>query len=316
MHIQTVLGRIHPEQLGHCQIHEHIWVDPTPASRLYPQLQIDRFEDSLAELRHYFSIGGRTIVDAQPLGAGRDVVKLAELSQQSNVQIVTVTGFHRPMFYPESHWIHSISAEHAADLFASEITSGAFIGNDHKLPTDRSPYRAGLVKAALGNDLDEWTMRLVTAAGLAARKTGCALMLHTEFGQNAVEVIHFLENLGLPANKVIVCHVDRQAENLAPHLNIAKTGAYLDYDTIGRFKYHDDKTEIDLIRHMISAGHLNQLMLSLDTTAERLTTYGGSIGLNYLIETFIPMLQQTSLEPLPSLKMMVENPARILCRTH
>jgi phosphotriesterase-related protein len=312
--IQTVSGDILPELLGHCQIHEHIWVEDTPAAQLFPQLCIDLFAESLAELKHFHAAGGRSIVDAQPVGAGRNVLRLAELATQSQIQIITVTGFHRPMFYSESHWIHSIPSEEAAELFASEIIEGAFIGNESERPTKRSTIKAGLVKAALGKDpMDDWTLRLLTAVGQAAVSTGSALMLHTESGQHAVEAIRMLEKLGLPAMRVIVCHVDRQTENLAPHLNIAKTGAYLDYDTIGRFKYHDDASEVILIQQMIAAGHLDQLMLSLDTTAQRLAAYGGEIGLDYLFKSFIPQLQQADITSLACQKMLIDNPSRILC---
>ena len=137
-------------------------------------------------------------------------------------------------------------------------------------------------------------------------------MLHTEAGDHAVEAIWLLARLGLPAERIIVCQVDRQADNLAPHLNVAKTGAYLDYDTIGRFKYHSDASEISLIQLMIKAGHLNQLLLALDTTAERFLAYGGSIGLDYLLRQFLPVLRNHDISIHATNHMMIQNPARIL----
>jgi phosphotriesterase-related protein len=121
-----------------------------------------------------------------------------------------------------------------------------------------------------------------------------------------------LSGLGLPASRIIVCHVDRQAENLAPHLNIAKTGVYLDYDTIGRFKYHSDEAEIWLIQQMIAAGHLGQLMLALDTTAERFRSDGGSIGLDYLLRQFLPALRNRDISIHTTNRMMIQNPASAL----
>jgi phosphotriesterase-related protein len=42
---------------------------------------------------------------------------------------------------------------------------------------------------------------------------------------------------------------------------------------------------------MLALGYRDRLLLSLDTTAARLHRYGGEIGLNYLIKTFLPLLR-------------------------
>jgi len=311
--IVTVKGPLSPRLLGYCQIHEHILVNDTPAAMLHPQLRMDQPVASLEELNRYYQMGGRALVDAQPVGAGRNILGLSDLSKHSKVQIVAATGFHRPMFYHPDHWIHVASIQDLTRLFCEELESGAFADGDISWPGHKTSIRTGLVKSAIGVDgLDNWTLRLLTAAGQAAVKTGAPLMLHTEVGEQAVEAIQYLNELGLPASGIIVCHIDRQAVNLAPHLNIAKTGVYLDYDTIGRFKYHSDEEEISLIQQMIKAGHLDQLMLALDTTAERFHSYGGSIGLDYLLSHFLPVLRNHDISIQATNRMMIQNPARAL----
>ena len=98
--------------------------------------------------------------------------------------------------------------------------------------------------------------------------------------------------MGVPPEKMVVCHVDRQAADFAPHDAVAALGVYLDYDTIGRFKYHSDEEEVALIRHMADRGWGDRLLLALDTTAQRLAAYGGEIGLRYLLDTFYPRLAE------------------------
>ena len=68
-----------------------------------------------------------------------------------------------------------------------------------------------------------------------------------------------------------------QAADFGPHDAIAATGVYLDYDTIGRFKYHSDEEEVALLRHMCERGYTQRLLLSLDTTAQRMAAYGGDV---------------------------------------
>ena len=102
---------------------------------------------------------------------------------------------------------------------------------------------------------------------------------------------------GLTPERLIVCHVDRQAADFGPHDAIAATGVYLDYDTIGRFKYHSDEEEVALLRHMCERGYAQRLLLSLDTTAQRMAAYGGEISLCYLLERFLPRLEAAGFTP-------------------
>ena len=90
------------------------------------------------------------------------------------------------------------------------------------------------------------------------------------------------------------------------------TGAYVEYDTIGRFKYHADEREARLILHMMEKGYRDRLLLSLDTTAERLGRYGGAISLTYLIERFLPRLRAAGVPEEDLLAITRTNPARAL----
>jgi predicted metal-dependent phosphotriesterase family hydrolase len=87
--VQTLCGRIAPEELGHCQIHEHIWVRPTPMSEKNPALAICDYEKSLQELKNYKARGGCSFVDAQPVGAGRDAETLQKLNPSTNIIFLT-----------------------------------------------------------------------------------------------------------------------------------------------------------------------------------------------------------------------------------
>lgn len=283
--VQTVTGPRDLAELGHCQMHEHLFVRDTPAARQNPALRIDDEEKSAQELRDYLAAGGRALVDAQPVGAGRDAQALARLSRASGALIVTVTGYHRPMFYPSDSFFFEQGEDALFDRFLMELSVGVVDG------AARLEVRAGAVKAALGPDGPEGRDAvLLRAAARAAARGDVPLILHTERGAGAVAAVKLCERLGVDPSRVLVCHADRQAGDFRPHEEIAATGAFLEYDTIGRFRYHDDESEIRLILHMLDKGHRDRLLLSLDTTAGRLSSYGGSIGLTYLLAAFLPAL--------------------------
>ena len=302
--VRTVTGAIEAACLGHCQVHEHLFVRPGPATERHPALRIDEEALSARELARYRQAGGGAVVDAQPGGAGRDVRALARISRASGVPVVCVTGFHLPMFYPEDHWIFRDAERKLRDRFLAELTEDIV----EEGPTG---IRAGAVKAAIGPEGVTRGLRArLRAAAAAAAEAGVPLLLHTEKGAGAVEAVALFASCGLAPERVLVCHVDRQAGDYEPHERVADTGAYLEYDTVGRYKYHDDESEARLILHMLARGHLERLLLSLDTTRERLASYGGEIGLDYLLLSFLPRLREAGVTEDQIRAMTHVNPAR------
>jgi phosphotriesterase-related protein len=250
-------------------------------------------------------------VDAQPIGCGRDARALFSLSNQTNVHIVASTGFHRMAFYAPTHWIFNWDAHRLAELFEREITDGMFEPCDGTPPKSALPHCcAGQIKTALEPEgITGQRRTLFLAAARAAAHTSAPLMVHVERGSDPVGLVDFCEANGIPPQKMIFCHMDRVIDSLETHLALCRMGAYLEYDTIGRFKYHSDEREAERIEQIVSAGYINQLLLSLDTTRERLTSYGGTIGLCYLIETFLPLLKTRGFTEQSIQQMLQKNPA-------
>lgn len=301
-HVQTVCGPVLPEDLGHFQMHEHLFVSEGPGTRRFPALLADDCDRSARETARYVSQGGGGFLDAQPVGAGRNASMLREIARTSGAKIVCVTGYHLPHFYPEDHWIHREDEDALCARFRDELIHGC---------AECREVRPGAVKAALGAEgLDARARVKLGAAARAAAEADVPIVIHTEKGVGGVEAVALCREAGLEPQRILICHVDRQAEDFGPHDAIANTGAMLEYDTIGRFKYHDDASEIRLIHHMIEGGHLNQLLFSLDTTSQRLSTYGGAIGLDYILNSFLPALRAEGVSEEQIYTITRENPRR------
>lgn len=282
----TVTGPVAPGLLGHCQMHEHLMVSRGPNTDRIPELLLDREDLSCAELLSYRAAGGMSLLDAQPGGAGRNAAALNRISENSGVHIITVTGYHLSAFYRPGSPLETPDEDGLCAHFISELREGV-LESDTRLS-----IRAGAVKAAIGADglAGNAAVRL-RAAARAAAACDVPLLVHTEKGFCGVQAVKLCIAMGMPVRKVLICHADRQADDYAIHEAIAETGAFLEYDTIGRFKYHDDATECRLINHMVDRGYAGRLLFSLDTTAKRLSAYGGNIGLTYLMLEFLPALR-------------------------
>ena len=304
--INTVTGPLDATALGFCQPHEHVFTAATPASEANPALCVDDEARSAAELSDYRDSGGQAVIDCQPPGAGGNPFALRRISALSGVRIISVTGYHMPAFYPRGHWIFTDDLSALRERFLKDLLEGV------TAPGEDGSILPGAVKAAIGRDgpVDRFETCLRAAAGAAA-EAGVPLILHTEAGAGAVSAVRLCESEGLDPARLAVCHVDRQASDYSVHEAVARTGAYLEYDTIARFKYHDDESEIALIRHMLALGYASRLLISLDTTAARLRRYGGTPGMDYILRAFIPMLARAGVSGTEIRDMTRTNPGRL-----
>jgi phosphotriesterase-related protein len=313
--LTTVLGDIAPSALGFCQSHEHLSI-----ARNYPatgetQQYIDDPEKNIAELLLYFSAGGRALVDAQPVGCGRDAAMLSLISEKSGVRIIASTGFHKLSFYPEDHWLHSIGEDDLTRLFVSELNQGMYKDGDIAFPSRQGNAKAGQIKTALDTEgLSPRYQKLFIAAAEAAKVADCALMVHIEKGPDPSQLAGFLAKQGLSLDRVIFCHLDRAVADINVHKELCELGIYLEYDTIGRPKYHDDEKEAAIILELLKAGYEKQLLMSLDTTRARLASYGGVPGLAYILNVFIPLLLRKGITETHVRNFFIENPAQVFAR--
>ena len=311
--IQSVTGILPPEALTFCQCHEHILLSKGVSWQRNHALCMEDIQKSMQELLDYRAAGGSTIVDAQPVGCNRMTKELVQLSRDSGVQIVASTGFHKVCFYPAEHWIHTYSQQQLTEVYFHELTKGMYVDTDNAVPSQTISAKAGMIKTALDAEFSLLYEKLFHAAASAQCVTGAPLMIPVEMGSDPIRLFKFLSDCGVPAESMLFCHMDRSSPDLRQHHFLLKQGAYLEYDTIGRFKYHSDQDELQLIQQVLDWGFERQLLLSLDTTAQRLKHYTpDGIGLTYLLHSFLPMLKNSGVPEKTIDKICRENCASAL----
>ena len=295
--IRTISGEIPSQELGFCQCHEHLMIRKGVPYEVNPALFMDNIEKSKQELLQYRAAGGCSLIDAQPIGCGRMEYALGQLSEETRVNILCSTGFHKLCFYPERHWIHTYSSEKLADIYVHEIEKGMFTGCDAEEPGDFCSFKANMIKTALDTEgLTERYRRLFDAAIAANLKTGISIMIHVERGSDPLQLLDYITARGVPAGKLIFCHLDRACDDIGIIKNLLCKGVFAELDTIGRFKYHSDEREIEIIKELLAAGYQRQNLCSLDTTRERMRAYTpDAVGLDYILKAFIPLMRDSGI---------------------
>lgn len=307
--IQTVTGWIKQEEITFCHSHEHLFIAEGIPYSINSALKIDDYSLTIKELNHFKKMGGSTIADAQPLGCGRMERQLVRASDDTEVNIIAATGFHKLSFYDKNHWIWRYDVDQLTEIFIHELENGMYIDTDANEPKNYINNKAGFIKTAIDIDrLKDKEKKWFTAAARTSNITGFPIMCHTETKEEALYLAKFYIDHGVKPEKIIICHLDRTLDQLEVHDQLASMGCFLEYDTIGRFKYHSDEEEVELLQYMIQAGHSNKILLGLDTTRERLKSYGADIGLDYIKTIFIPLLKKNHFSTEVLHQLMKYNP--------
>ena len=271
--VRTVLGEIPYEMLGVTDAHNHVWIDPIPgADPAAPVL--NQFDLICDELRSYREAGGESLLDCQPGGCGRDGNKLAELSRQSNVNILACTGFHRQKYYPPRAPLFSMSALQAADYFINELTVSLTETSDQA-----EKVCAGFIKIALEAKWSDTPPAPLEAAAEAARQTGALVEIHTEKGALAEKAVVYFQDRGVTPQQLVLCHMDKRPDT-GLHTELIRCGVLLEYDTFYRPKYEPETNLWPLIVSMVDSGMSAGLVLATDMAeAEMYSSIGGGAGL-------------------------------------
>ena len=303
--VMTVTGPMPASALGATDAHEHLFLR-TPVT---PGLEMEDADRAITEVREAAEAGLRSIVEMTPIGLGRRPDLLRAVSEATGTPIIGATGFHRDVHYAKDHWVLEASVETLAERVVADLTTGMH-PNDWTDDAPLDPARAGAIKAGASyHHISPAERRRLEACAIGSRRTGAAILVHAEIGTAGHEIIDLLEAAGVTTDRIALAHMDRNPD-VELHAEIASRGVTLEYDTLGRTKYHPDSTLLDLIGAMVEAVHGDRLMLGCDLgRRDYFRSWGGGPGLAYLLTTFVPRLRRRIGEAATD-AILVGNPAR------
>jgi predicted metal-dependent phosphotriesterase family hydrolase len=307
---RTVLGDVPAEQLGIVYAHEHLIIQGGLGVMKNKDLLLNRVDYAVAEILDCMQYGARTFVDYMPLDSGRNPAALVEIARQTGANIIAVTGFHKPMYYDDLHWIYHYTVEQIAELLITECEVGMDRHSCNGPLVDRLEAKAGVLKGASDyNVIAPVSRKLLQAVAIAHLATGIPIATHTEHGTCGLEQIELLAGFGVDPKNVIICHMDRNPD-LYVHKELAATGCYLEYDNASRIKYHPDSHGVELILELMKAGHEKQLLLGTDFALRSYwKAYGGGPGMAHLLASFVPRLKAEGVTDDQLKRLLQHNPA-------
>ena len=307
--VRTVLGDIPAAGLGATNYHEHLF----QVSPLLIGDELDDEQRSGAEAATLVAAGTRAMIEATPIGLGAHPEAVARISRAVGLHVVHTTGAHHSGHYSPDHPLLSAPEDELTSRFVEDVEVGIRTASGGTaLSPDGAPVRAGIVKGGARYwSIDAFGRRVLAACAATALRTGVAVMVHLDHGSAAHEVLDLLATDGLPAERVVLAHMDR---NLDPglHASLIERGAYLGYDGAARHREAPDSALLDCLTRTVAAAGDRRILLGGDVArASRYRAYGGLPGLDYLDRRFLPRVRE-AIGPESVQQLTVANPARLL----
>lgn len=309
--IMTVAGEIPSSEMGTSLIHEHVlvdWIgaDSTGYHRWNRDEVIKRARPFIQEAANQ---GVQTMLECTPAYLGRDPLLLRELSQQSDVHILTNTGYYGAVdnkFMPEH--ARQESAEELADRWIDEFKNGI----------DDSGVRPGFMKISVKGEgaLSDLHQKIVRAAALTHLETGLTIVSHTSGNEPALAQIELLKEMGVSPSAWVWTHA--QTGNLETQIEIGKEDAWISLDNFS----HDSSREADSrdnidwfvkrISELDKAGLLNRILISHDAGYYNPDETNGGDYRNYtdIFEHLLPALRKNGFSEDKIDQLLVRNPRK------
>lgn len=297
--VNTVLGPVSADALGATYIHEHLYVKPCELPEFYPYT-LDNVEKSVEEAKAFKAAGGGTMVEMSPLNFGRNTEALRTISEQSGVNIVCITGFHKQAHIPQ--WFYELDDAEVSHVVIDEIEDG--IGWSHVLP--------GAIK--VGSSLDvitEAERRAIALCGVIAADFDLPVITHCDKGTMALEQIELLGVAGVGPQRICLSHVDLTLD--VEYLKrICDTGAFISFDHVGRDLEGHDHERVEMLAELVRCGFGDKVCLAGDMgKKDYFASYGGKPGLDYILTMFKEWACERISED-DFMRMVVDNPRHVL----
>lgn len=317
--VQTVTGPVLSSELGICLTHEHVlndvrsWWAPTTLSGIDPveyrdskvstnilwELRndpfgnldncfMDQLDEAVSEVSMFGSLGGHSIVEATSISIGRDLPGLKHVSEATGVNIIAGTGFYLDSSQPEH--IKTRSAEELATIMLKDLE-----GNEGGI-------KPGIIgEVGVSSDFTQAERKSLTAACQVQLKTHLPMQIHLPgWFRLGHTVLDLVESVGVDPRFVTLCHMGPSGSDFTYQSELAKRGAFIQYDMIGMEVFYADQgvqcpSDDDNARYLmklVEAGFADNLLISQDVFLKSLLRRNGGPGYAHILQFFVPRLKR------------------------
>ena len=343
MAIITVRGIVDASSVGIVSPHEHIFVDirnqyTEPENRIRRRrsrervsiknldvlsrdpyavkdnLVIDNHRVACRELLRFRDAGGGGLVDATPVGIGRNPSALKKIAEATGLHIIAGCGYYTADTHPADMTGRSV------DQIESQIVA------DIQTGIGETGIRAGVIgEIGTSAEIHENEKKVLIAAAKAQITTGAGLIVHTyPWGKTGLEALSILGNNGADLGRVSINHVDVVLD-IDYCKAIMDRGAYIEFDDLGKEYFIDrpnrgysggvfarDIDRVRMMKKLVDAGYASHILLSCDVCLKTLLHRYGGWGYDHVLTHIVPMMDEEGIASKDIDIMLKENPVAFL----
>jgi phosphotriesterase-related protein len=316
--INTVLGKVPPDQLGPTLMHEHMVL-------AWPGWDLDALAQTwdlnelaatcsktLGEVMQY---GIKTVVDATPCDLWRNVELDRLVAEKTGLNIICSTGmYHEAQGMSTYFKSRSLAMDITTELYESfmqELTVG--IG--------KTGIKAGVIKVATSHgNITSYEEKVLKAAARAQKESGVPILTHTQQGTMGPEQAALLIGEGVNPERIVIGHMCGNA-NLQYQMSVIDKGVFVGFDRWGIESLFPDKLRKATALGLLGLGFADRIVLSQDCNAHymgRKMVWPDSIqalmanwSYVHIFKNIIPQLKHAGITDAQVKQMLVENPKRI-----
>lgn len=281
---------------GMTYAHEHTTIDLSSLKNT-DDTNLDCFDETVKEYQKLYQKGIRNIIDVTVRGMKRNPAYVQHVAEASGINILQSTGWYQDKFFPD--YIYEKTVNELADMMLEDIQVGI----------DGTNIKAELI-GEIGTSKNEMTERerkVFEASVLVQKQTGLPITTHTTLGTFGREQVAFFKEQQADLSRIVIGHVDLTGDTQYV-LDLLKEGVYVEFDTVGKENYMPDITRVEMLRAIEEAGFTDKVFLSMDITRKSHFEYKGGLGYSYLMDTFVPLMQNNGISETFIEKMLLHNP--------
>jgi len=301
----TTLGSKSAADLGMILPHEHVFVDlRTWDQPGYGEADPDDVVRLMApEIEKAKSLGITALVECSTVGVGRRADVDWAVSEATDFPMVVPTGIYREPWIPD--WAHAASETELSEWMLGELQG----------EIEDSGVQAAWIKLSAGDDgLTDCETKILRAAAIAGKATNAVIGSHTIKGRVVRDQLDIIEAAGYSSDRFIWIHTQAEPD-FDLHLEMARRGAWIEYDAIGSDGFDDDYF-VEHIQRVLDAGLGGQLLLSHDRGWYDPAQPGGGLPKPYthFSEQLLPKLRRAGLDETTLQQLTHTNPFQAFAR--
>jgi predicted metal-dependent phosphotriesterase family hydrolase len=306
--IMTVNGRIPASEMGLSLIHEHVFLDWTPAGRFDSSgWDVDSaYQHILPYMEEARANGVHTFLECTPAYLGRNPELLKRLADASGINILTNTGYYGAR--SDQHlpaYVFEETPDQLADRWVREWEKGI----------DGTGIRPGFIKIGVDPDplLSPIDEKLVRAAARAHLRTGLTIVAHTGPDSPARQQIAILKEEGVAPEAWVWTHAQEGSPEV--HAELARLGAWISLDGLGWVEPADGDSAalfkyLDMLSNLKQNNLLHRTLISHDAGWYTHGEPGGGEFRPFtaIFTLVIPELKKRGFSDEDIRRLLVENP--------